>query len=146
MEERVIECSHARSGCKDPVTHIDNKGFIYCAKHGKDRQAVRACREIRAWELRVLRAGGALSWVPLTREDFVARHGYASAVYPKAPFIYVMENMDSDLREVTITSSVDLGMSPDESREVDTFTDEQIEALLSGLERKPEFPEFITRR
>lgn len=44
-------------GCKDTVSHIDNKGFIYCAKHGVQRKASIPCRKLTASELKQLNSG-----------------------------------------------------------------------------------------
>ena len=48
--------------CADPVTHIDEKGYGYCASHGKDRResGIR-CRKLTGPELRQLRAGQPLA-------------------------------------------------------------------------------------
>jgi hypothetical protein len=49
-------------GCTAPVTHIDNKGYIYCERHGIERRDVRPCRKLLARELRLLRADQAIHW------------------------------------------------------------------------------------
>ncbi len=43
----------------DPaITHLDEKGFIYCTKCGINRRESGVyCRRLRAWELRLLEAG-----------------------------------------------------------------------------------------
>lgn len=44
--------------CPDPVTMIDDHGFIYCTDHGMDRRIWRyACRKLRPHELRRLERG-----------------------------------------------------------------------------------------
>lgn len=48
--------------CTEPVTHVDNKGYIYCTAHGISRRDVRPCRKLRPHELNRLRKGQ-----PLTR-------------------------------------------------------------------------------
>jgi hypothetical protein len=48
--------------CAAPVTHVDEKGYVYCAPHGVERKAYRRCRKLRPYELRSLRTG-----VPLGR-------------------------------------------------------------------------------
>lgn len=62
--ERAIE--HLRSEglrcdtnetCTEPVTHIDNKGFTYCAGHGVVRRSSHPCRKLRTHELRKLQRG-----------------------------------------------------------------------------------------
>ena len=49
------------SVCSRPVTHIDEKGFIYCRECGDKRKAARRCRKLTATELNLLRAGEVLS-------------------------------------------------------------------------------------
>ena len=45
-------------GCAGPITHLDNKGFIYCADHGVWRQETRGmCRKLRPYELNRLARG-----------------------------------------------------------------------------------------
>ena len=57
-----LQCD-ARSNCPDVVTHIDEKGFIYCAKHGVDRRGYpggfhnRRCRKLRPHEVKRLQRG-----------------------------------------------------------------------------------------
>lgn len=44
--------------CKAPVSHIDNKGFIYCTKHGEQRKAGGTpCRALKPAEIKKLEAG-----------------------------------------------------------------------------------------
>lgn len=41
--------------CPEPVTYIDNHGFVYCAKHGRERKYNMPCRKLRPYELNRLR-------------------------------------------------------------------------------------------
>lgn len=43
--------------CTEPVTHIDDKGFVYCTTHGLERRGWRPCRKLRPHELRRLERG-----------------------------------------------------------------------------------------
>lgn len=43
--------------CDKPVTHIDNKGFIYCEHHGAQRKSSVPCRKLTGKELEQLKAG-----------------------------------------------------------------------------------------
>ena len=52
----VPTCDMVRD-CGDPVTHIDNKGFIYCTTHGIARRSWKPCRKLRAHEIRRLERG-----------------------------------------------------------------------------------------
>ena len=62
---RKLECV-ARKDCTDVVTHIDEKGFIYCAKHGVNRRGYpggiynRRCRKLRPHEVKRLQRGAVL--------------------------------------------------------------------------------------
>jgi hypothetical protein len=46
--------------CNDKVTHIDAKGFVYCAAHGLRRRASQPCRKLEGWEARKLERGETL--------------------------------------------------------------------------------------
>lgn len=59
--EIVLRCD-MEEGCTAPVTHIDQKGYAYCTKHGLERRDYRPCRKLRPWELHRLLRGE-----PLTR-------------------------------------------------------------------------------
>lgn len=44
--------------CQEPVTHIDDNGFIYCAEHGQRRkESGRRCRKLKPAELKTLKEG-----------------------------------------------------------------------------------------
>lgn len=43
--------------CTEPVTHIDDKGYIYCSHHGLYRRFYRRCRKLRPHEMRRLQRG-----------------------------------------------------------------------------------------
>jgi hypothetical protein len=52
-------------GCTNPVTHIGEKGYVYCAEHVGDRKGVERCRKMRMWELDRVNAGKQLpSYTP----------------------------------------------------------------------------------
>lgn len=55
--EAALTCDMQRD-CTAPVTHIDEKGWAYCAVHGPERRAsgIR-CRKLTGPELKRLRAG-----------------------------------------------------------------------------------------
>lgn len=55
-EPRALQCDMRRE-CTEPVTHIGEKGYTYCAEHVADRRGVERCRRMRAWEVDLLRAG-----------------------------------------------------------------------------------------
>lgn len=48
--------------CAKPVTMIDDKGYVYCTGHGRARRCARDCRELKPYELDMLRAGEAIRW------------------------------------------------------------------------------------
>jgi hypothetical protein len=40
--------------CLGEVTHIDEKGYIYCAPHGAQRKSYKRCRKLTKTEMRKL--------------------------------------------------------------------------------------------
>ena len=52
-EITVLICDMV-DGCMEPVTHLDNKGYVYCTDHGIGRRDWRPCRKLRPWEIRRL--------------------------------------------------------------------------------------------
>lgn len=49
--EQSLSCDMTVS-CKAPVTHIDNKGYVYCTGHGKHRATCGIpCRAMRPGEI-----------------------------------------------------------------------------------------------
>jgi hypothetical protein len=55
-----LKCGMRRE-CQADVTHIDDKGYVYCREHGIERYSHRRCRQLTAKELRQLRSGIPLS-------------------------------------------------------------------------------------
>ena len=45
------------AACYEPITYIDAKGYIYCTKHGRERQQDQQCRKLRQHELNKLDRG-----------------------------------------------------------------------------------------
>lgn len=43
--------------CTEPTTYMDDKGFIYCTEHGRDRQWYRRCRKLRPHEVNRIKRG-----------------------------------------------------------------------------------------
>ena len=43
--------------CKEPVTYIDNKGWLYCTKHGEQRKGDVRSRKLRPAEIKKLEEG-----------------------------------------------------------------------------------------
>lgn len=46
--------------CREPITHIDIKGYVYCTTHGLERQGYQRCRKLREGELKKILRGEAL--------------------------------------------------------------------------------------
>lgn len=46
-----------RHDCDEPVTYVDEKGYVYCTGHGQQRQQSRRCRKMRPFELRRIERG-----------------------------------------------------------------------------------------
>lgn len=56
MLEPAKLCCDMKKDCVAPVTHIDNKGYVYCTEHGIERRDCRPCRKLKAKErLQLLR-------------------------------------------------------------------------------------------
>lgn len=54
---RVLKCDMSKT-CEEPVTHLDDKGFVYCTKHGVQRRGSgHRCRKLAPKELRQLQGG-----------------------------------------------------------------------------------------
>jgi hypothetical protein len=58
---RTLRCE-MNFTCAEPVTHIDEKGFTYCAAHGVNRRNVCRCRKLTATETRTLQRNGAIAY------------------------------------------------------------------------------------
>lgn len=43
--------------CGASVTHIDEKGWVYCAQHGAIRKYTMRCRQLKPKELATLKSG-----------------------------------------------------------------------------------------
>lgn len=68
MGMKAIDC--AMRACPREVTHIGEKGYIYCSLHAKDRRRFvgERCRKMRVWELNLLRADKPLpSYQPIRK-------------------------------------------------------------------------------
>lgn len=59
MFKRLLACDMAKE-CPEPVTHIGEKGYVYCASHAPLRQGYERTRKLRAWEAKQLQAGNPL--------------------------------------------------------------------------------------
>lgn len=60
-EGRVLKCDMSKT-CEEPVTHLDEKGFVYCTKHGIQRRGSgHRCRKLSSSELNQLKRGETLA-------------------------------------------------------------------------------------
>lgn len=58
MEDLKCNGFGCRMEAREPVTMIDNRGFVYCTRDGEARRANGTpCRRLRPVELRALQAG-----------------------------------------------------------------------------------------
>jgi hypothetical protein len=57
---RDLHCD-MKEDCDQPVTHIDEKGWVYCEQHGKSRKQSMRCRKLTQQELKKLEKGEPLS-------------------------------------------------------------------------------------
>lgn len=46
-----------RKECISPVTHIGEKGYVYCSEHALCRKGIERVRKMRVWELKLIQAG-----------------------------------------------------------------------------------------
>lgn len=56
---RALTCDMTND-CHEPITHIDEKGYIYCRAHGIQRKTCCRCRQLQPAELNRLKRGEAL--------------------------------------------------------------------------------------
>ena len=54
--DRKLHCDMKRD-CSGAVTHIDEKGYGYCAVHGEQRKLTMRCRKLSAAEVGKLERG-----------------------------------------------------------------------------------------
>jgi len=60
-ENSRLRCD-MRADCNEPVSYVDNKGFVYCDRHGQSRKSAVSCRKLTASELKKLEAGELISY------------------------------------------------------------------------------------
>lgn len=62
MDLRTILTCDMRRDCRAEVTHLDEKGFVYCRAHGiQRREHGKRCRALAKWELDQLAQGKPLA-------------------------------------------------------------------------------------
>ena len=59
-ETMTLRCDMTED-CTDTVTHIDQKGYVYCTEHGIERRSWVPCRKLRAHEVTQLGRGEPLA-------------------------------------------------------------------------------------
>lgn len=70
----VVKCDMDRD-CKAPVTHIDNKGYSYCAEHAAERKFWKPTRKLRTWELARMMAGKCIAYKIYSKAQFIQQYG-----------------------------------------------------------------------
>ena len=56
--------------CTNPVTHIGEKGYVYCAEHAPCRSGWERVRKMAGWERARIAAGKVLlSYAPITKAE-----------------------------------------------------------------------------
>lgn len=53
-----------QESCESEITHVDNKGWLYCDHHGAQRNRSTPCRKLQAGEITRLENGQTISWRP----------------------------------------------------------------------------------
>ncbi len=56
----ALRCEMSKT-CTESVAYLDERGYIYCTRHGVDRQSYMRCRKLRPHELRKLGRGEVLT-------------------------------------------------------------------------------------
>lgn len=67
----LVTCEMQRD-CPNPVSHIGNKGYVYCQEHAVTRRAAghERCRKMRPWEIALLKSGKPLpSYEPRSKSQ-----------------------------------------------------------------------------
>ena len=104
-----LSCDMDRT-CTAPVTHIDRKGWIYCATHGPERRASGiGCRKLTKAELRTLGEGKPIAYRP-ARKPVVTSVTVTSSPFPidsqdgntPPPWTYVADAFRSWVWEVLL--------------------------------------------
>jgi hypothetical protein len=54
-----LQCDMDRS-CTEPVTHLEDKGYVYCTGHADCRRGLHRIRKLRPYEIRKLLQGDLL--------------------------------------------------------------------------------------
>lgn len=60
MADKVLKCDMTID-CDQPVTHVDQKGYVYCTTHGIQRRGYQPCRTMRPFEITRLTSGQPLT-------------------------------------------------------------------------------------
>ncbi len=61
MTHRLVLTCDMEADCVQEITHLDDKGYVYCTPHGIERQLDRRCRKLRPHELNRLTHGEPLA-------------------------------------------------------------------------------------
>lgn len=73
----TLQC--CMTNCRNTVTHIGAKGWVYCAADAADRQYWERCRKMKQWEIRRLERGSFISYQPITQAAFDAKYPEVTA-------------------------------------------------------------------
>jgi hypothetical protein len=57
----TLHCDMEKN-CKEPVSMIDNKGFVYCTKHGERRKMDVGTRKLKPAEIKKLEKGESIRY------------------------------------------------------------------------------------
>ena len=59
-DDGTLQCD-MDNDCTAEISHLDEKGYIYCTDHGVARREWKRCRKLRPWELRKIQRGETLN-------------------------------------------------------------------------------------
>lgn len=61
LKPKTLACQWV-TDCASGVTHVDEKGYVYCATHGNTRKSHCRCRKLTPTEKRTLEGGGTIKY------------------------------------------------------------------------------------
>lgn len=60
--------------CESPVTHIGEKGYVYCREHAERRRGREQTRAMKPWEIaHIIAERPLLSYAPITKREDAER-------------------------------------------------------------------------
>jgi hypothetical protein len=57
-------CCDMTKDCPNPISHMGERGWLYCSQHAPLRAGFERCRKLRKWEVSRLESGHSISYKP----------------------------------------------------------------------------------